>query len=272
MSTKKSNLNTTDVQEFFVQSSGWKIKGTIERHHQYKVETNLPDFKRLSADRPGSSIARTAMADYCRLLADVHFWTAVATKKPGAVDAVARRIVPALPVWSFETWQIVARLEPNNQYGLAQWLSENCFRVPYAQRSDPKQDLETLVIAWLDFDPGANWFQPEIAESDALKAFVEAASGFIVAKDHADKKSSFNKRTRRHGQQRKITRTTRLIEGVQIYENLPQRSVSKLHDQLKTRFGQITVKGVLQNISVSEARDAILLFSAKEAVYQNQNI
>jgi hypothetical protein len=269
MSIKKAKSNTTDVQDFFLQSSGWKIKGTIERHHQYKVETNLPDFKRLSADRPGSSIARTAMADYCRLLADVNFWTAVATKKSGTVDAVARRIVPALPIWSFETWQIVAKLEPNNQYGLAEWLSENCFRVPYAQRSDPKQDLETLIIAWLDFDPGANWFQPEIAESHALKAFVEAASGFITAKDYADKKYSFNKRTRRHGQQRKITRTTRLIEGVQIYNNLPQQSVSKLHEQLKIRFGKITVKGVLQDISVTEARDAIMLFNAKESVCKN---
>lgn len=249
-------------RESEVRSAGWTIRTTISEDPDYVLDQDVPNFSSLQVDPCLKVMRRSAVADYYRLLALPAFWKAAATGKQSEIDEVARRLVPAIPAWSFKIWRTVAKLDPEKLKAVAQWIAGNCSRVPVAPLNDRLSELPALINAWINFDQNAKWFEPDLARSKELKRFIKDAATFVDLEQPKQLSDHTTKRIPRLGAPQTVARTIQIMEGAHIWKLQGQPTISHLHTALVARFNWKEVKQKTSESLQSLTRDSIKLAKA----------
>jgi hypothetical protein len=250
-----------------INRGGWTITADI-REDFHQVDSNVPSFNRLSFDPKVKVKGMSVTADLYRLFASPKFWKAVATDDQKAIDGEARKLVPKLPAWSRKTWTKVARLKPEGQYAVAQWINCNCGREPQAPLLDNLEDLILIVNAWINFDEDSKWLEPGLEKHPALHQFIKAVTTYNKKPPEQHLEDQLSKRIPRKGKPQKLWRTRRIIEGAELWKNNGRPSKLQLQGILEKHFNwkRKTPEGEVSNSFEELTRQAIALGKARTAL------
>lgn len=196
---------------------GLKISAKIEQLPDH-YPCPVPKWSALTFDADKKIKGRSVAADLIRLFATPKFWTAASTGNQEAIDEQARKLVPIIPFWDQPTWRRVAKMEPEQQYAVAVWISENCGRQPKVGTLNRINDLNVLVEAWINFDKHSRWIDPTLASASQVTDFVRTVDKFLRSDESKMQMDHLYKRIARKGANVTLTRTKQVIEGSVIWK------------------------------------------------------
>lgn len=206
---------------------GLKISAKIEQLPDH-YPCPVPKWSTLTFDADKKIKGRSVAADLIRLFATPKFWTAASTGNQEAIDEQARKLVPIIPFWDQPTWRRVAKMEPEQQYAVAVWISENCGRQPKVGTLNRINDLNVLVEAWINFDKHSRWIDPTLASASQVTDFVRTVDKFLRSDESKMQMDHLYKRIARKGANVTLTRTKQVIEGSVIWKKRGRPSADQL--------------------------------------------
>jgi hypothetical protein len=249
---------------------GLKISAKIEQLPDH-YPCPVPKWSALTFDADKKIKGRSVAADLIRLFATPKFWTAASTGNQEAIDEQARKLVPIIPFWDQPTWRRVAKMEPEQQYAVAVWISQNCGRQPKVGTLNRINDLNVLVEAWINFDKHSRWIDPTLASASQVTDFVRTVDKFLRSDESKMQMDHLYKRIARKGANVTLTRTKQVIEGSVIWKKRGRPSADQLdrifvnelgwnHEWFKpnnTNHSDSFIKLARQSIQLAKAKETI---------------
>ena len=249
---------------------GLKISAKIEQLPDH-YPCPVPKWSALTFDADKKIKGRSVAADLIRLFATPKFWTAASTGNQEAIDEQARKLVPIIPFWDQPTWRRVAKMEPEQQYAVAVWISQNCGRQPKVGTLNRINHLNVLVEAWINFDKHSRWIDPTLASASQVTDFVRTVDKFLRSDESKMQMDHLYKRIARKGANVTLTRTKQVIEGSVIWKKRGRPSADQLdrifvnelgwnHEWFKpnnTNHSDSFIKLARQSIQLAKAKETI---------------
>ena len=232
----ESQLTPIQNKTMVANCGGLKITVNVE-DNQSHYPCESPDFNSLRIDPARKIKGRSVPADMIRLFAAPGFWKAALTGNQKAVDDQARKLVPVVPCWEKSTWGRVAKMNPEQQYAVAIWISDNCFRQPQLRAIERIDSLQVLIEAWVMFDKNSRWIDPSLAHAPHLQDFVRTVDKFINSPESQMLTEDLSKRIPRKGAPNTLTRTKQIIEASALWVKRGQPSLSDLDRILVEELG-----------------------------------
>ena len=266
----KPQLEPIASQSIVANCGELKITVNVE-DNQSPYFCESPDFNSLTIDPARKIKGRSVAADMIRLFASPDFWKAALTGNQKAIDDQARKLVPVVPSWEKSTWRQVAKMNPEQQYAVAIWISDHCYRQPQLRAIERIDSLQVLIEGWVNFDKDSRWIDPSLAQVPQLQAFVRMVDKFIKSPESKMLTEHASKRIPRKGAPNTLTRTKQIIEASVLWVKRGQPSVIDFDRYLVVELGWNHSWFEANNTNTTDsfiklARESIKLAQARRTV------